>query len=660
MGGGEPMDETRQRGGEAGEQPGAAGPCQLRLWSAEALAQADRAAGPAPVAEPPAPAAGGRRYRQGLSLAQPMLLPPSVDDYVGRDDPVRAIKVYVESLDLAGLGFKHAEGGLSAGQPAFAPGHLLGLYLYGYLNRVRSSRRLEAECRRNLEVIWLLEGVRPGYHTIANFRRDNADALKGLNRAFVQLCQEAKLFGGQLVGIDGSFFRAQASAASLQTEAQVRARLAAIEADIERYHQGLDEQDQQERGGAQTVSAEQLAAVKAGAEALSAPTPAPAIDGAGEGAPGDAERGAAQQEAPTPAPAGAGTGSAEPLAALEARAEVARTQLAQMEANGGGQLSYTDPDARRLVKHGKTVQGYNVQTAIDAAHRLILTHEVTQAGNDFGQLLPMAQQAKAQLQVEQLEVVADAGYYTESDIAACEREGITAYVPLPDKHRAVRAAGRLPGSLFRYDRDQDVYLCPAGARLRPEGKAQEKHGSLRQRYCSDARQCRACAHRAACLPTKTPYRQLYRSEHAEAVERHRARMQEAKGIMRVRAGLCEHPFGTLKRWLGWDHFLVRGLHKVRGEMALLVQCYNFRRALNVLGLEAFRALCEARRKAREGIHAQRRFGRLLGSLGGFLVRWFGRPVRQGWGSSPFGARAAMTRVGRSLGLPAAPRLALSA
>ena len=211
----------------------------------------------------------------------------------------------------------------------------------------------------------------------------------------------------------------------------------------------------------------------------------------------------------------------------------------------------------------------------------------------------MAEQAKQTLQAKELEVVADAGYFTEADVAACEQQQLVPYVPIPDKHSATSAEGRLPGSAFQYIDSKDVYSRPAGQILGPCGKPTVTNGVARQRYQSDAGHCQGCPLRPVCLPPKTPKRQIYRSEHAEAVERHRRRMGNADEKMSQRAGVCEHPFGTMKRWLGWDHFLVRGFEKVRGEMALLVHCYNFKRLLSIFGVEGFIAICEARRRCRE-------------------------------------------------------------
>lgn len=515
----------------------------------------------------------GRRYKQGSARRQAMLLPPSVDDYVGAENLVRAIDGYVDSLELAQLGFSCAAGVVSAGQPAYHPGDLLKLYLYGYLNRVRSSRRLEAECSRNLELMWLLNGLTPSYHTIADFRKDNAEALRATNRDFVALCRELGMIGGKRIGIDGSFFNASASDGSVKTKKQLESELATISRDIERYHQELDNQDVGEADGSHSAQVTEAQ-----------------------------------------------------LQALKARAERRREQIAQLTANKETQLSTTDPDARRLRKNGQKVTGYNVQSVVDGEHKLILTHEVTNAGNDLGQLVPMIAQAQAVLRqnaplgcaavvassehsddtttvpAQGLEVLADAGYYTEGDIAACQDRGISVYVPIPEHTgNSAERRGLLPTGQFHYDKEQDCYHCPGGQRLNPVGKPVRRNGVARQRYRSKVKVCAGCALRTQCLGEQSgARREIERSEHAEAVKNHRARMHNTQAKMRERAALCEHPFGTLKRWLGWDHFLVRGFAKVRGEMALLVQCYNLRRLLSILGIEEFMALCKRRQERRQG------------------------------------------------------------
>jgi transposase len=496
-----------------------------------------------------------------------MLLPPSVEDYVGADNLVRAIDAYVESLDLAALGFSYAAGALSAGQPAYHPGDLLKLYLYGYLNRVRSSRRLEGECRRNLELIWLLNGLTPSYHTIADFRKDNAKALRATCRDFVALCGELGMIGGKQVGLDGSFFHASASEASVKTKTQLESELAALSRDIERYHQELDGHDADEAGAAENARA-----------------------------------------------------TAAQLEALKARAERRREQIEQLTTAGETQCSRTDPDARRLRKNGQKVTGYNVQSVVDAEHKLIITHEVTNAGNDLGQLVPMIGQAQAVLAEiapspdgvataasseepaagQGLEVLADAGYFTEGNIAACQSRGLCVYIPISEsKGNRAEHRGLLATSAFPYDAEQDCYHCPGGQRLERRGKPVTRNGVERQRYRSTSKACAACQLQAQCLSPRQSCREIERSEHTEALERHRAHLQssQAQDKLRARSALCEHPFGTLKRWLGWDHFLVRGFERVRGEMALLVQCYNLRRLLSILGIAGFIEVCRQRRQA---------------------------------------------------------------
>lgn len=474
-----------------------------------------------------------RRYKSGLNRRQAMLLPPSVEDYVSEDSLARAIDIDidVDTLDLAALGLRHAEGGLTPGQPAYAPAHLLKLYLYGYLHRIRSSRRLQAEAERNLEIIWLLEGLRPGYRTIAEFRRTNAKALKAANREFVLLCRELDLVGGERLGIDGSHFNANAGDASVKTLTQLEREHAALEREIARYHQELDLADTRE----------------------------------------DAEA----------APTGAVSAKLDELTARQA-AKAAR--IAELKDNGETRISRSDPDARRLKKHGKSTVGDNVQSVVDEKRKLIVAAAATSAGNDIGQLAAMAEAAKGELGITEAEVFADAGYWKEEDIAACER--------------AVRDAGRLPASAFHDLPGPNVHICPGGEVLHPYGEVARNGKTLS--YAARAGRCEGGPLAKLCPPEKTPYRQIYRSQLADVVEGHRVRMAEHAEAMRARAALCEHPFGTLKRWMGWDHFLARGLEKVRFELALLVNCYNFRRVLSILGLDGFRAACEARRRRSGG------------------------------------------------------------
>lgn len=459
-----------------------------------------------------------------------MLLPYRVEDFVSENHLVRVIDVFVEGLALAQYGFKYSTGNLSSGQPAYSPAALLKLYIYGYLNRTGSSRRLESECCRNLEVIWLLGGLTPTYKTIADFRKVNGKALKAVNKAFVTTCNDLDLYGKELVAIDGSYFKANASQASITTRQQAERALARLEKDIDTYLADLERADQDDT---------------------------------------EPPRDIARLE--------------EKLALLRERQQAHREALNTMDARQDDQLSHTDPDARRLKKNGKTVAGYNTQVAVDGKNHLIAAVDVTQDGNDSQQLAPMARQACETLGVEALNALADAGYYSKKQLKDCEDQGIKAYVPEPDKQSQAREAGRFPRDAFRYDTEVDHYLCPAGQILSRTG-CQRKGDQINHRYGARASDCASCPLRAKCLPEKTGYRQVYRWEHEDIVERHRERMvKEGRERMRQRSGIVEHPFGTLKLWFGALHFLTRGLEKVTGEMNLMVLCYNLKRATNLLG-----------------------------------------------------------------------------
>jgi transposase len=487
-------------------------------------------------------------YKSGVSRDQFSLLPARVEDYVSFDNPVRAIEAYVSALDLVALGFRHANMGSGAGQPPYDPGDLLKLYIYGYVNRVRSSRRLSQEAGRNLEVLWLLRGLQPGYRTIAKFRSENAGALKAANRDFVVLSRELGLIGGELVAIDGSFFHGDASKDSIRTRTRLKAELAAIDRDIEAYAAALDAGD--------------------------------AADAA-----------ASRDNDPPDDPDGPATDPAGQMAALMAARASRREDLARLEETGETQISRTDKDARLLNKNGQTVAGYNVQCAIDSAHKLILASAVVNDGNDTGQLHTMARAAAEAAGVDRLCVLADSGYYNGSTLKACEEDGIEAFVPVPERTNRLAAKGRITHDEIIYDPDENIYRCPNGAALRPMSGLRQNGDKQYVRYASRKADCRVCPLKARCLSPKSTRRDHYRWIHEEVLDRHRARMKDASARMRQRACLAEHPFGTLKCRAGYRHFLVRGFRKVSGEWSLMALCYNFSRVLNIIGLKAFRHAC---------------------------------------------------------------------
>lgn len=486
-----------------------------------------------------------RRYQPVLNRQQEMLLPPCVDEYVNQNHPVRAIEAYVDTLDLQALGFKNTQSGISAGQPAYDPAALLKLYLYSYLQGIRSSRKLEREAVRNLEVMWLIEGLRPTYKTIADFRKVNGVALKAANRDFLLLCKELALFGGEQAAVDGSFFKADASKSGIYTEDKLNQQLEYLDKKIADYQQALADQDA-------------------------------ADDRAGKGSWVEDEQ--LQQK----------------LEQLRNKQAEKKALQQQLKDSGDKQVSTVDKDARLLTKRGQTVAGYNVQIVVDDKHKLIVAEEVTQDGNDTHQLVSMLAKAQDILQANNLTGLADSGYYEGTQLKACEDQSITVYVAIPDKSKAIAAKGRFTREQFSYDPEQDCYSCPQGNPLAASGKAHQKNGKWLTRYQSKATDCNPCPLREQCLGEKAAIKQIQRWEHEAVIERHKQRMGQQPGIMKKRGALVEHPFGVLKHRAGMNHFLMRGLEKCRGEFSLMVLGYNFTRVLNILGVDALRDYCARR------------------------------------------------------------------
>jgi transposase len=486
-----------------------------------------------------------RTFKSGESREQACLLPPRIEDYVAPDNAVRAIDSFVGLLDLAKLGFRHAKRGVGAGQPPYDPSDLLKLYLYGYINRVRSSRRLEREAARNLELIWLLKNLKPAYRTIANFRKENWAALKAANRSFVLLMRELDLIGGSRVAVDGALFHGNASKGSIFTQSRLERQIAHLDKEIEAYGQSLEANDAEE------------AKQRTG--------------GPGDGSKGD------------------GDDIGEKMKELMARRERAQADLKELETGDRGQLSKTDPDARLLSKGDQTIAGYNVQSVVDDKHMLIVESEVVNR-SDAGHLHVMAKAAKDALEVESLQILADAGYHNSEDLKACEDDGITAYVPLQEGNNKLEKQGRFSRKDFNYDARADTYRCPAGQLLHPTKKPwTNTSGRVELRYLSSKTTCDACPSRTRCLAPEAKTRSVSRWEHEDVLDRHRARMrsEEADELMVRRFAMVEHPFGTLKCRAGYQHFLVRGFNKVRGEWSLMALCYNFTRVLNILGFDRF-------------------------------------------------------------------------
>ena len=487
-----------------------------------------------------------RRYKPTLDRTQKLLLPERVEDYVGENHQVRALDAYVDTLDLASLGFKHTETGTVAGQPPYNPWAMLKLYLYGYQHGIRSSRKLEAETRRNLEVIWLVKGMRPSYKSIADFRKDHVAQLREVSRDFVLLCRELSLFGGEEVAVDGSFFSADASRGSIQTEGYVDRELESIEKKIEEYQKALEEADAaDEKSRRDDASNDEVLGEK--------------------------------------------------IEKLKRRQAEKKDIKARMERNGQTQVSWVDPDARLLRKAGQTVAGYNAQIAVDSKHKLVVTEDVVQDGRDHRQLAGMLVETKRRLDTEQLVGLADGGYYEGTQLKQCEDEGIAVYVPVPDTSAGMRKRGRWSLDEFSYDAELDCYHCPQGKQLTPLKEAIRRSGKRYVLYMSRSVDCKGCLLRKSCIGEKASARVIQRWEHQEVVQRHKKRMEGGAEKMKERGRIVEHPFGTLKNRNGLHQFLMRGLEKCRGEFSLMTTAYNFTRVLNILGAQRLREYCAGRR-----------------------------------------------------------------
>jgi len=470
-------------------------------------------------------------YLRGVARQQMMLLPESVEDYVGPENPVRVIDAFIDGLDLDGLGFE-LKAELASGAPPYDPKALLKLYVYGYLNRIRSSRELEKATRRNLEVIWLLGRLTPDHWTINAFRRVHRTRFKAVFRQFNLVCGSLGLFGAELVAIDGTFLKAVNSPRRNFSQGKVRRMIEEIDARSEAYLEAL--------------------------EAAEREAPAQSLAAAG-GAPD-----AAQIQGK--------------LAALEGKRRECAAMLEKLSAEPGAQVSLTDPESRALCKGSEFTVGYNAQIAVDSAQHLIAAEEVTREPNDATLLAPMAQAARDALGVEKIAAVADRGYYSHEQVRACAEAGIEAYVPSP--RRSVAGEGEYPIEVFRYDAARDLYLCPQGRELLRHSDTTKASGRHRTYY--DSAVCRGCPVRPAC--TRGAYRKLTVHEHQELIAANQARLRARPEILAQRHALAEHPFGTLKFWLGYRAFLCRGLEMVRAEFSLSCLAYNFRRALNVLGV----------------------------------------------------------------------------
>lgn len=466
------------------------------------------------------------RFVQGADRHQFALLPDCLDDYVATDNPVRVVDAFVDELDLAALGFAGVVPA-ATGRPGYHPAILLKLYLYGYLNQVASSRRLEREAGRNVEVMWLTGRLVPDHKTIADFRRDSGPAIQAACAQFVVLCRHLGLLAGGVVALDGSRFKASNTRDRNFTPGAIRRRMEQVEAGIARYLAALDTADRQEDKVAQIRT----------------------------------------------------TRIAERLDALRARMRELQAMEKAVEAAPDRQVSLTDPDARAMATSGKGtgLVGYNVQAAVDTQHHLVVAHAVTNLGHDRTQLTLMSRRAQAAMGQDGLSVLADRGYFSGEEILACERAGIAVTLPRPLTSGA-KADGRFGKQDFVYEPGADTYRCPAGERL-PYRYTNVEGGLTLRRYWTTA--CGGCAIKARCTPAKE--RRVTRWEHEAVLEAVQRRLDADPGAMRVRRRTVEHVFGTIKDWMGATHFRMRRLGNVATEMSLHVLAYNLKRVIAILG-----------------------------------------------------------------------------
>ena len=466
-------------------------------------------------------------YIEGQDRKQSLLFPEMLEDYISEENPVRFIDVFIEGLDLLDLGFLKAIA-KDTGRPPYHPGDLLRLYVYGYLNRTRSSRQLEREAGRNVELMWLMRKLRPDFKTIADFRKENAAGIKKVCREFTVWCKRLELFGGELVAIDGSKFRAVNSSKRNFTEKKLRRMIREIDDKIDQYLKDLDRQDKQE-AGPQSLSREQLK----------------------EKIEGYKER--------------------------RAQYEQLKSDLDQ---GGESQISLTDSESRSMrVGHGVEVS-YNVQIVVDQKNKLLVEHEVTNEVIDLGQLSTMAKKAKETLGVETLEVVADRGYYNGEEVKACEQSGITAYVPKSNTSSNLKR-GLFTKEDFIYEPDKDCYRCPAGKELSCRYQSLEQGRQMRTYQISG---CKSCGLKPKCSINKKGIRAIKRWVDEAILEAMARRIAENPEKVELRKNLAEHPFGTIKRAMNQGYFLMRGLNKVSTEVSLTILAYNLKRVINILGV----------------------------------------------------------------------------
>jgi transposase len=463
-------------------------------------------------------------HTKGQSRHQSTLFPEAIDDFVTEDNPIRVIDVFVDQLDLLALGFEAVNAKLT-GRPGYHPSTMLKLYIYGYLNRIQSSRRLEKESHRNVELMWLLERLRPVFKTIANFRKENGKGIKNVCRKFVELCRQLNMFDESVFAIDGSKFKAVNNKSKNYTPSKVQFHIDRVEKSIEKYLSQMDTKDGDEKDIDTTVSASKLAW-------------------------------------------------------LEARLVELKALEKEVNEHPDKQVSQTDPDARLMKTHHMERQVcYNVQSAVDTKHHLIVEHDVTMTV-DRGQLTLVAAQVQKTLGKKNITIIADKGYFSRNDIKATQDLGMTVKVPQIDTSGSAKK-GIFNKSLFKYDKNKDIYICPAGEEL-PHRRNVTEDG-LEQKVYVNHIACRDCTVRAKCTTSLKEPRKMKRWVHEKMIDAMQQRVDDNPDIPVLRKQTVEHPFGTIKMWMGATHFLMKRKKNVSIEMNLHVLAYNLKRMMTIMG-----------------------------------------------------------------------------
>ncbi len=479
-------------------------------------------------------------YKIGLHRNQQLIFPPSLDELVDENNMTRAIDEYVEILNISDLKIKTKKSLITDGQPAFHPKLLLKIYIYGYLNKIRSSRKLETEIKRNIELMWLTQGLIPSYKTIANFRKDNPKALQIIFKEFSLLLKDINLITGELVGIDGAFLRANASKNTLIMKKTVQNDLCKIDKEIKSYMELLKVTDNQ--------NIKDIAI------------------------------------------------STEDTQKLKDKKVKLQKDIDLLDSLGKNQHNKTDKDANVMSKPAHNLMAYNSQIAVDNTFKFIVATDISCNGHDLDQLYNMAIKSKEIVDNPDMIITADKGYYSSVEIKKCVDDGIETIVPLRNTATKKKIKdSKFSKNQFTYNHKDDCYICPNNKILDNSGSKYQRNNRSLDVYRLSSIICKSCPLKSSCLSDKTNYKQMYRWEHETIIDDYTIKMntQKAKDIVKKRGSIVEHPFGTIKRTLGWDHFLVRSKEKVLGENSLIMFTYNFRRLLNLIGIALFKKLCLA-------------------------------------------------------------------